>query len=364
MDVPKLERSKDSFMIKVSSKDIGTQAGYKVALNNLENFCMEKYGKSDFISELKKSNNEQVFDFLQAWIIWNKDRSPNTILNYFSRIKKYLYHRGIKLNQQDIDEELDFPGHIEEELYPLTLEDINKILKVMQYRHKTQFICQLSSLMRIGEIVQLRKKHFILGKPNIIVKIPASIAKFSKGRTTFFSKEASKMLKPLLRKMEDNDLVFGSNENKQYAITNAEQIFRRNMIKVGIDSTYESTGRYMINTHSFRAFGITKISRHDPNFAKKLAGQKGYLLQYDRMNDEEKLELYEKFEIDLTVDEIEKQKVKIGKLESEKNKLEKMNESNMKLARKMRRIEDKEHITREDIAKIVYDELKKMREKD
>ncbi len=47
-----LERDRDSFMIKTSSKDESTQRGYIVALNNLENFCMEKYGKADFIIEL------------------------------------------------------------------------------------------------------------------------------------------------------------------------------------------------------------------------------------------------------------------------------------------------------------------------
>lgn len=328
MGLTRFERNRDSFMVKVSSKDIGTQAGYKVALNNLANFCMEKYGKADFISELKEANNEQVFDFLQAWINWNKDRSPRTVVVLFSRIKKYLHYRGIKLDLQDIKEELDFPRIIEEELYPMTLDDIQRITNLMQYKQKTQFICQLSSSCRIGEIVQLRKKNLITDKSNIIVKIPASIAKFSKGRTTFFSKEASKLLKPLLKEMDDEDLVFGSNENVHHSEVNSEQILKRILIKLGLDMRYESNNRYYINTHSFRAYGITKIARHDPNFSKKLSGQKGYLLQYDRMNDEEKLELYEKFEIDLVIDDTEKQKAEIKRLESEKSELEKIKREN------------------------------------
>ncbi len=75
-----------------------------------------------------------------------------------------------------------------------------------------------------------------------------------------------------------------------------------------------------INTHSFRAYGITKLSRHDPNFAKKLAGQKGYLDQYDRMSDDEKLELYQKYEYELTIDQTKKDKVKIEQLQ-EDNKI-------------------------------------------
>ena len=82
----------------------------------------------------------------------------------------------------------------------------------------------------------------------------------------------------------------------------------------------------LINTHSFRAYGITKLSRHDPNFARRLAGQKGYLDQYDRLSDDEKLALYQKYEYELMIDESKKDKARIEKLESEKdfriNKLE------------------------------------------
>jgi len=178
----------------------------------------------------------------------------------------------------------------------------------MRYKQKTQFICQSSSLMRIGEMVQLRKRHLILNKENIIVKLPALITKFNKARTTFFSKEASKLLRPILKDLDDNDLIFGSNDKVHLAETNSEQILSRVLEKVGLDERYESNNRYKINTHSFRAYGITKLSRHDPNFAKKIAGQKGYLLQYDRMEDDEKLELYQKYETDLIIDNTEKLK--------------------------------------------------------
>jgi len=313
-------------MVKTSSKDVSTQRGYIVAINNLENFCMEKYGRAEFIAELKDSTDEQIFDFLQAWINYNKNLNPRTVKVLFSRIKKYLHYRGIKLDIQDIKEELDFPRIFDEELYPMTLDDIHKVTNQMQYKQRTQFICQLSSLMRIGELVQLRKKHLITDKPNIIVKIPPAIAKFKKGRTTFFSKEASKLLRPLLRKMDDDDLVFGTNDNVLYSEINSEQMLKRNLVKVGLDKRYESNNRFYINTHSFRAYGITKLSRHDPNFAKRIAGQKGYLLQYDRMDDTEKLELYEKFEIDLIVDNTEKLKIENQRKAAQITELEAKNQ--------------------------------------
>ena len=41
--------------------------------------------KADFISQLKEYDNEEIFDFLQEWINWNKDRSPRTVVTLESQ---------------------------------------------------------------------------------------------------------------------------------------------------------------------------------------------------------------------------------------------------------------------------------------
>jgi integrase len=316
-------RTKLTYLDRISAKDLEIQQGINAMIKNFENFSMEKFGKVEIISDMKEMSNEQIFDTLQSWINW-QTVSAGTVKLYFSKLKSYLHYMGIKLHPQDIKEELSFKRVIEEELYPLSVDDITTICKTLRYKSKTQLICQLSSLMRIGEMVQLRKKHLIADKENIIIKIPATITKFKKGRTTFFSKEASKMLRPILRTLSDNDLIFGSNENSKFAKINFQLTLRKALERTGLNMKYETTGRNMINTHSFRAFGITKLSRHDPNFAKKIAGQKGYLLQYDRMTDSEKLELYENFESDLTISTEARDKAKIAELESEKTELGEM----------------------------------------
>ena len=317
---------------KIETLSHATKESIKIVISNFENFSMEKYGKVAIIPDLKEAKEEQVFDVLQAWINWNKSKSPTTVKLYFSHLRKYLHYMGVKLNDQDVKQELTFKHKIDEELYGLTVSDIQLILAEMRYKTKVQYLCQLSGLMRIGEVIQLRKKNLVLGKKNIIVKIPPTITKFSKGRTTFFSKEASRMLIPLLKEMDDNDIVFGSSDNPKFtdiknkdnSISTTKQALRTAVKKADLEMTYESTGRYMINTHAFRSFGITKLSRHDPNFAKKLAGQKGYLLQYDRMTDEEKLNVYEKYESELTIDTTAKQKAEISQLKTDNDELQKL----------------------------------------
>ena len=236
--IPIVRTKSTYFEDKVSAKDHDVQGIIKVVIKNFEDFCIEKYGKTDCIADMKTMPTQGVFDILQSWINWNTSISPGTIKNYFSKLKSYLHYMGIRLHPQDIREELEFKRVVEEELYPLTREDIQTIVKTLRYKQKTQFICQSSSLMRIGEIVQLRKKHLIMSGENIIVKIPASITKFKKGRTTFFSKEASKMLRPILRKLNDNDLVFGSSEIVQHSKVVSQGTLRLALDKTGLDMKY------------------------------------------------------------------------------------------------------------------------------
>lgn len=161
-------------MEKITNMSQSSIESINQSINNFENFCMEKYGKADIIADLKKVSDEEIFDILQNWINWNGSKSPGTVQVYFSRLRKYLHYMGVKLNDQDVKAELDFKHKVDEELYGLQLGDIQKILREMRYKYKVQYMCQLTGLMRIGEIVQLRKKHLITGQKNIIAKIPST----------------------------------------------------------------------------------------------------------------------------------------------------------------------------------------------
>ena len=84
-----------------------------------------------------------------------------------------------------------------------------------------------------------------------------------------------------------------------------------------MDYVCKKIGLKNVTTHSFRAYFITKVARLDYNLSKLYTGQKGYLLQYDRLNDEEKLEKYLEFEPELYIYENKVQKKEIEKLTEE-----------------------------------------------
>jgi len=336
-------RNITSYYEKISNKAKSSQRNAKKALTNFEKFCNENYNDRsideviDEINAVKSKNENAVYDTLQSWLNWNNGKiQPSTLNLNFSHLKQYLYYRGIKLSTLDIKENLTFPKAEQEELYPLQLDDIQKIFTVASYDKKALYIAQLSSGMRIGEIVQIRKKDLDLDNERITVKIPARFTKLKKARTTFLSSEAAQMIKPKLKRISDQELVWGVNDDYEKAETAEFMALRNYLKKVGLDEKYETTGRLKISTHSFRAYFITKLSRHDENFAKKLAGQKGYLLQYDRMTDEEKLEKYVELESELLIFDDSKKNAKIKKLETENSsKIQELEEKLERITHKM-----------------------------
>jgi integrase len=289
----------------------------------------------EVVREFAVVEEQSIIDTLQDWIDWNvrERKNPSTIRMWFSCINVYLRYKGIKI---DTKENIDFPRKKEEDLYPLQLEDIRKIFSIAKYDKKSLYLCQISSGMRISELLLLKKKDLEI-KKRIIVKIPADNTKSKKGRTTFFSIEAQKLLIPRLRRFVDNDFIFVKNNETRikYKTANEQISLGKYLEKIGLDNKYDN-GHHQITTHSFRAYFITKISRQDPNFAKKLAGQKGYLLQYDRMTDEEKLEKYLEIESELLVDESVKKDLEVKKMKMETNsKILKLEERNLNLESKM-----------------------------
>jgi len=301
----------------------GTQRGFTRMFKNFEEFCKENYkgNMEEMVRKLSKENESMVGDVIQNWINFNNKLSPSTVRVWLSYLKTYLIHREIKYPKT----KLKLRGLIKEEKYGLSVDDIQKILNVAGNDMRLRIMVQLTSGMRRGEMHKLKRKDFHISK-RIMIKIPAIIAKFNKGRTTFVSSEVSASLVSRLQKLKPNELVFGNGEIMEENIGDSyEQNLTRYLKRTGLDFRYDSTGYHQINTHSFRAYFITKISRRDPNLAKKWAGQEVYMGQYDRLTDEEKLELYIKFEPDLFIfkpkpesDEIQDLRKRLDKFEEEK----------------------------------------------
>ena len=276
-----------------------------------------------------RPSEERMYDHLQSNINRLESRSmdPVTIKTYFSHIKQYMHYRGIKMDQTDIKQSLNFPKKLVEELRPLELDTFRKMLRACSAKREMLYLAQSSSGMRIGEMVQLRKKDIHTDTARLMVKIPAAFTKTGVARTTFFSAEAAKLVAPRLGKIGDSDLVFGIGNHVKNNVCIEAQYIATLQKRMGISDKYETNGRNVITTHSLRAFFITKVSRHDANLARYFAGHKGYLQQYDRLTDAEKLENYMKFESLLLVSDKARDQERIRNLENENEELKSENKN-------------------------------------
>ena len=331
-----MNKNFDTYLKHISQLADGSQKSF-----------MSAYNKFPGIEDLIESNpdKERVYHVLQEWIN-DMNIHPASRKVYFSCIRQYLYYRGIELDTYGIRRNVKFPKLYVEELHPLARNEIVRIIEGSDSRHQLLYIAQLSSGMRIGEIVRIRRRHLHVDQERIMVKIPATLTKTRRGRTTFFSREVSQMLGRRLEGMEGSDLVFYNNE-KQQAPQIVEAVYLNRLIKrIGLCEKYETNSRNKITTHSLRAFFITQISRHDPNLAKIFAGQLEYLLGYDRLTDEEKLEKYLEFEPDLIIRDYEqvrrenkRLKAQVAEGEELRRENDEMRLENREMMRRITRLE-------------------------
>ncbi len=318
------------FQDRVITKAPSTREGIKHSLNNFEKFCIKSLGQKNMeqviqkILKLKQEKREEkAFDILQQWISWNSTMvNPSTIRIYCSGITRYLNYRGIKLTQQEIKEQLDLPRKIVEEKTPLTREILQHVIKASHFSKVSLYLALLSSGMRIGEAVSIRKENLefvdsIKGR-RALVKIPAKFSKNGIGRSVFISKEAYRHVEAKLKTLKDNQLVWGVNENRKKATAAEEKAFSRCLERIGRNERLETTGRHKISLHSLRAYFFTRAAKIDQNFAQIMLGHSGYLVrEYDQRTQEDKLETYLKVEPDLVIDNIEFLKSRAEKLERE-----------------------------------------------
>jgi len=299
----KIQRSYDSFFQKkLNKKKPGTVLCYKFSLKDFENFCNKSLNGSleETIEELKISDTESIIDILQEWINQTTVRGNNVRVR-LSQINNYLYYRGVKIDSRDL-KDLEYEQGDPEERRGIKLEELQRICEKAQPLRKALYITLASSGMAIGEAVRIRKSDLDFSQSRIIINIKTSYTKKNKrGRSVFISNEAQRHLQRHLDKLDENALVFGQAEEPGNAIEAEQVAFRRVVDALGLGRKYDS-GVRMISLHALRAYFFTKATqKHGIAYAHKLTGHKGYLEEYNRYSDEEKLEMYQQLEPELYV---------------------------------------------------------------
>ena len=141
--------------------------------------------------------------------------------------------------------------------------------------------------------------------------------------------------------LDPEDYVF-SRKNTKLQERSVGTSLNRLLDKIGFTEKYESNGYKKITSHSFRSYFFTKAARkHGENYAHKMIGHGGYLMQYDRMTEEEMLEMYIELEPDLAVFDQTKNELQIKKLKQENLIVVQLQEEVRKLKENQAKIDQK-----------------------
>jgi len=333
-------------------------------------FCESRNSTlEEAIEEMKiAKDKKEILAVLQTWVNWLTEQGMrhSTIPIMFSHLRTILYYQGIQITNQERKMSIKYPKISNDEKHGLTQDEIKLILETAGRKKKALYLMMLSSGLRVGEAIQLKRSDLELIDSNFMIRVRASTTKTQNGRTTFMNKEATRLVIPFWKMIDDDALIFASNKDPILAKSAEHVRFNDYRKKTGLTRKYDgpkdSINRFQISLHSFRAFFITKVSRHDPNLAKRLAGQKSYLDTYDRLESKEKLAIYKKIEPNLYIYEQKPEAEEITELRERLDKFEESKALDDEIDRKAKEIEKSDPVLTKRYNDIMDKAMKKMRE--
>jgi len=333
-----VQRNRGKFLTNKfnKSKSTSTVDFCKGALLSFDKFVFTKFGKDsteqviDDIKKLPESRHESVMiDLFQKYLHWkHEDSKASTSVAYYQTVVEYFSYHQLRINHYNLRRDIILPQDPKNMKYAVTLSEIRKIIDYSKPKRKALYTVLISSGMRIGETLGLKKRDFDFSQDRICITIPAKLTKKNIQRQTYISKEAQHYLIPIIKKMNQDELIFSSNKDIRKSVDNEILNFWNLRKKAELDIKYDNSNNHKISLHSFRAFFETQASNtHGLEYAHALIGHSGYLEQYYRLSEEDRLEKYIELEPKITIGEdfknkikIEKQNKKISEFEKEKMK--------------------------------------------
>ncbi len=346
------------------SKSVATREGYDTALRVFDKFAKEIFAVDSgdaIINDLKKLKADKIldetFEVLQLFVNYlAKTRNPRTVKDYLARLRDYLYYNGIKIDNRELRSSVTVPRPIRDMGYAITKDDIKKILDNAKLKRKALYLTLLSSGMRIGEAVGLRKRDFDLNQDRICITIPAILTKLKTQRQTYISKEAEEYVRPIIKRLSQDDLIFGTNLDREKSRLTEEKLFDRVRVRAGLTDKYENRNRHKISLHTFRSFCETVASNtFGEEYAHALIGHSGYMSVYYRLGPEERLQKYMQIEPYLTIHG-DADFVKTA--DEMRKKMAELAEKNKGLENLAKRVEDLEYgseARKNELLRAVYD---------
>lgn len=265
-----------------------------------------------------------------------KAKNPKTIKMYFGYVKTYLrVCHAIKLSLEDVKDYVKIEKPLKEARQPIPLPVLKTILHHANPLRRCMYLCLISSGMRIGELLSLKKGNFFTNEKPVRVRLHAKDTKTRDSRETYISSEAFEKLKPLLDSKGDDEYIFHKLSTVYGGVKNEVKYFMRLRRKLNLDGRVNISNRALYTLHGMRGYFATQASHvHGEQYSNRLLGHEGFLPNYYQISEKERGEMYLKLEPHLNIES-----VKVVADENKDTIIESLTEQMAKMEAKMERME-------------------------
>ena len=240
-----------------------------------------------------------------------KAKKSISIKSYWATIKDFLrICHGVRITSDDVKDYLKFPKDTKQHPEPLELEHIKLILAHADPKRRALYYVLLTSGMRTGEGLSLKRSNFKTDVRPIRIHLHAKDTKTKEARDTFITEEAWERVKPIYDATEEGKRLFHDYEDGYDAVQTESRYFLRLREKIGekyghknpcnefpdgtgVLKRYEDSVRNCVHLHAMRSYFMTVAEGiHGSDYAHALAGHHTYLDQYIRKPEKQKAKMY------------------------------------------------------------------------
>ena len=315
--MPKIH-TKESFLDRIYRKNNSQKSvnHATISIKHLERYCEKAYNKNvyDVISCLKVDILKDpltVYNFLDDLVTHltslktkkGRDIATPTVKGYFNDSKLFLQYMGIIVDIGMLKQYVSLPKVFKELPKRVKIQELQLLIEKAKPLRKALYLTLLSSGMRLGETLRLRKIDFDLTEDPVRITIPAKIAKNRHSRITFISKEARAHVSDIILNLKNyDDLVFSSNEDVERVILTEEQYFSRLRKTCKLDDWDSGERRHRITIHKFRKWFISTAVKNgmETEYKNSIVGWSSFDETYHEFG-EELAEAYREIESSLYI---------------------------------------------------------------
>ena len=240
-----------------------------------------------------------------------KAKKSRSVKSYFASLKDWLrICHGVRITTDDVKDYLKFPKDTKQLPEPLELEHIKLVLGHADPTRRALYYVLITSGMREGEGLSLKRSNFKTDVRPIKVHLHAKDTKTREARDTYITEEAWERVKPIFDKTQEGKYLFHDYEEIYDAVQNESRYFLRLRQKIGqkynhknacdefpngtgVLMRYENSVRYCVHIHAMRSYFMSIATDvHNESYAHALSGHHAYLDQYIRKPEKQKSKMY------------------------------------------------------------------------